>query len=368
MVKIHTVTRTIIIAHALIAASTLNPAWSQQKTLDPSGYILKYDTSFNAIGPHVYVLPAPRTKEEEIRDNYVEIAKFQDSISQGLRYQRLLAAWKSTSNHVELLQLLTPLPKNTSDWNTLISNYSEQQNPSIVYGLLNEYAKMRILNKETMQATGLLESALQQAMDQKNNPDIGIIQSNLSSLLLYNKDYIGAGAHEEAYYKLALQNKSIAEQANSLVKIALIQAYDKDFRSAENNIIRKAIPLYNKSKEYEGKTNAWITLAEIYQLQNKHTEAQWFLIQARDLAKNKNFTNNLAEIEYMLGLSKYIQRNLVISKNELNTAFELAQKENNKYLQLAIVEKIGLISIEQNKINDAEKQLKDYWRIRKELF
>lgn len=158
------------------------------------------------------------------------------------------------------------------------------------------------------------------------------------------------------------------EQANSLVKIALIQAYDKDFRSAENNIIRKAIPLYNKSKDYEGKTNAWITLAEIYQLQNKHTEAQWFLIQARDLAKNKNFTNNLAEIEYMLGLSKYIQRNLVISKNELNTAFELAQKENNKYLQLAIVEKIGLISIEQNKINDAEKQLKDYWRIRKELF
>lgn len=348
----------------------VTPVSAQQKTPDPSGYIQKYDSEFDGIGPRVYILPAPRTKEEQVRDNYMEIASFQDSINRSLQYLRLLESWKTTGNNATILQLITPAPKNTADWNALIAIYTDtdQKSHAIATGLLNEYAKIRILQKETSQATGILESALQEALAQQNIQDIGVIQSNLSSLLVYNKNYIDAGRYEEAYYKQALENKSIIDQASSLVKIALIQAYDKDYNSAENNIIRKAVPLFNKAKAYEGKTIAWLVLAEIYQMQNKHTEAQWFLIQARDLALAKNFTNDLAEIEYMLASSKYIQKNLVISKKELNLAFDLATKEDNKYLQLAIAEKLGRINLQQNKIDEAEKLLEDYWKIRNELF
>ncbi|MBL1410486.1 tetratricopeptide repeat protein [Sphingobacterium faecale] len=368
MTKIHNVIRLTLLAVSLLGVSIAPPVFAQQKTLDPSGYILKYDVNFNGIGPSVYVLPPPRTKEEEIRDNYMEIVGFQDSIQRSLQYLRLIEAWKNTSNNATVLQLLTPVPKSTAEWNNLINSYTEQKSFTIITGLLNEYAKMRILKKETSQAVGILESALQQAQVLQNPHDIGVIQSNLSALLVYNQSYTDAGIYEEAYYKQAVLNKSIVDQASSLVKIALIQAYDKDYKSAENTIIRKAVPLFNKAKSYEGKTIAWLILAEIYQMQNKHTEAQWFLIQARDLAMDKNFTNDLAEIEFMLASSKYVQNNLSISKKELTTAFELAKKEDNKYLQLAIVEKLGRISLQENKIDEAEKKLEDYWKIRKELF
>lgn len=368
MTKIHHAIKLALLGIFLSGNLPVAPAAAQQKTLDPAGYVLKYDTEFNGIGPRVYVLPAPRTKEEEIRDTYMEIAGFQDSIIQALQYRRLVENWKNTANNATILQLVTPAPKSTADWNSLIAGYTDQNSHSIATGLLNEYAKLRILQQETSQAIGILESALLQATAQPSTQDIGIIQSNLSALLLYNKNYIQAGNYEEAYYKQAVQNKSIVDQANSLVKIALIQAYDKDYRSAENNIIRKAVPLFNKAKAYEGKTAAWLILAEIYQMQNKHTEAQWFLIQARDLATVKNFTNDLAEIEYMLASSKYVQKNLTVSKNELETAYDLAKKEDNKYLQLAIVEKIGRINLQQDDIDEAEKQLRDYWKIRKELF
>ena len=360
--------KSVFLITSLLGVTIAIPAVAQQKTQDPSGYILKYDANFDGIGPKVYVLPPPRTKEEEVRDNYMEIVGFQDSILQALQYLRLVEAWKNTSNNASILQILTPAPKNTAEWSALIADYTEQKNYGITAGLLNEYAKIRILQKETSQAVGILESALGQAIAQQNMHDIGIIQSNLSSLLVYNKSYIDAGTYEEAYYDQAVRNKSIVDQANSLIKIALIQAYDKDYKSAESNIIRKAVPLFNRAKSYEGKTAAWLVLAEIYQMQNKHTEAQWFLIQARNLAMDKNFTNDLAEIEYMLASSKYIQNNLSISKKELNAAFDLAKKEDNKYLQLAIVEKLGRINLQENKIEEAERQLEDYWRIRKELF
>ncbi|TDQ73393.1 tetratricopeptide repeat protein [Sphingobacterium yanglingense] len=344
------------------------PVLAQQKTLDPSGYILKYDTQFEGIGPKVYLLPPPRSRAEQLQDSYMEIVGFQDSIQRALQYLRLVEAWKNTSNNANVLQLLTPAPKTTADWNSLVADYTDQKNYTMTTGILNEYAKMRILRKETSQAVGILESALQQATLQQHTQDVGVIQSNLSSLLVYNKNYIEAGTYEEAYYNQAVTNKSIVDQASSLVKIALIQAYDKDYKSAENTIIRKAVPLFNKAKSYEGKTIAWLILAEIYQMQNKHTEAQWFLIQARDLAMDKDFKNDLAEIEYMLASSKYIQNNLSISKKELNNALELAKKEDNRYLQLAIVEKLGRINLHENKIDEAEKQLATYWTIRKELF
>ncbi|ERJ61411.1 tetratricopeptide repeat protein [Sphingobacterium paucimobilis] len=368
MTHIYNAIKLTFLSIPLLGTLIATPTFAQHKPLDPAGFILKYDINFDGIGPKVYVLPPPRTKEEKIRDSYMEIVNFQDSIQRALQYLRLIEAWKSTSNNATVLQLLTPMPRSTSDWNTIVNQYTEQKNYAITTGILNEYAKLRVLKKETSQAVGILESALLQALAQQNTNEVGIIQSNLSSLLVYNQNYVEAGAHEEAYYNQAVFNKSIVDQASSLVKIALIQAYDKDYQSAENTIIRKAVPLFNKAKSYEGKTIAWLILAEIYQMQNKHTEAQWFLIQARDLAVNKEFKNDLAEIEFMLASSKYVQKNLSISKKELVSAYELAKKEDNRYLQLAIVEKLGRISLQENKIDDAEKQLEHYWKIRKELF
>lgn len=360
----------ITLISTLVSIFQVYTSFAQDKeaVLDPAGVVTKYDTEFNGIGPEVYVLPAPRTKEEMLRDTYAEILSFQDSIQQAIVYQRLVSDFKSTNNEGLVKTIVNPLPKDELTWNTVIETNIQHENYGIAYGLLNAYANQSLSIEQINRAINLLESALQQVNKQQNTHDRGIIQSNLSSLLIYSKKFIEAGNYEEAYYQQAVKDKSIVEQAESLVKIAKIQAQDRDFKSAENTIIRKAIPLFNKSKHYEGKILAWQELANIYQMQNKHTEAQWFLIQARDLAETKKFPNELAEIEYMLASSKFIQKNYNVAKKELDRANDLARKENNKLLQLAIVEKLGRINMIQHNIDDAAENLEHYWALRAELF
>ncbi len=359
---------TIIAVTGIFASNRVVAQQDKTPVLDPAGYVNKYDSSFKGIGPTVYVLPAPRTREELLTDAYSEKITFQDSITKALDLQQLVAEFKPTSNLGNIQYLLSPLPTSSLAWNKLLEREISEGNYGIAYGLLHAYAEMSLREGAIHQTLGLLHSALQNAQKTENALDISTIQYNLGNVYLFEKDIEQAGLFQEAFYQTATKQRSTVEQANSLLKIALIQAYDKDYRSAENNIIRKAIPLLNRAKAYDRKIIAWQTLAKIYQLQNKHTEAQWFLIQARDLAKSKNFSSELAEIEYMLASSKFVQQNYRVAQKEFLQADELAKTEDNKLLQLAIVDKLGQIYMTQHALDKAEDALRSYEDLRKELF
>src|SRR5690606_634937 len=45
---------------------------SAQQPVDFSGYISKYDSTFSGIGPEVYFLPPPKSKEELLDDRFAE--------------------------------------------------------------------------------------------------------------------------------------------------------------------------------------------------------------------------------------------------------------------------------------------------------
>ncbi|KGE14866.1 tetratricopeptide repeat protein [Sphingobacterium deserti] len=360
----------IHISSIMLLLTVALPAISQEQSvpLDPAGYITKYDTKFNGVGPAVYVLPAPRTRQELLTDSYAAKVDFQDSIDRALDFQRLLEDFKPTSNFSNIQYLLTPQPSSALAWNTLIQEELKRGNYNTAYGILHAYAAASLRDGSVPQTLGLLQTALQHAQKTTNTVDIAIIQYNLGNLYLFDKNIQQAGFFQEAFYKSAMKQQSIVEQANSLVKIALIQAHDKDYRSAENNIIRKAIPLLNRAKAYDRKIIAWESLAKIYQMQNKHTEAQWFLIQARDLAKSKNYMSELAEIEYMLAFSKFNQQNYRVAQKEFIQANALAETEDNKLLQLAIADKLGQIYMQQLDLNKAEDALERYQNLRLELF
>src|SRR5690606_15143453 len=187
----------------------------------------------------------------------------------------------------------------------------------VAYALYNSKSENDLYQHNTKESVDALYTALSHAQAAHADEDIAIIQSNLASIFLLSNRLDEALILENYYLAQANKSKNIAEQATSNSRIALIQAYSMDYRSAENTIIRKALPLFNKSKFYEGKIQAWIILAEIYRAQNKHTEAQWFLLQAKDLAKEKGYDEKIATIEYMLGSSKLIQSNYKIAKKEL---------------------------------------------------
>lgn len=343
-------------------------AQDMDQPLDPAGYLNKYDVDFDGIGPKVYVLPAPRTREELLTDSYQEKVSFQDSIVRALDFQQLVAEFKRTGNETTIQYLLSPMPETPLEWNTLVEREIERGNYNAAYGLLHHYASLSLKDGTTAQTLGLLKSALQHAQKTPNVSDVAIIQYNLANVYLYNRNIRDAGHFQEVYYNTAVKQKSIIDQANSLMKIALIQAYDKDYRSAENNIIRKVVPMLNKARAYERKIIAWQTLAKIYQLQNKHTEAQWFLIQARDLANGKDFNAERAQIEYMLASSKLVQQNYNVAKKEFLQADELAKSQDNKLLRLAIADKLGQIYMSQSDFNNAEVALDSYHDLREELF
>ena len=173
---------------------------------------------------------------------------------------------------------------------------------------------------------------------------------------------------QEAFLQRATDRRATSDQGNALVRIALVQAYGKAYRAAENMIIRRAFPIFNKNKNHHGKINALITLSKVYQLQNKHTEAQWFLIQARDLGRERKIEENLPEIEYMLAFSKYVQQNYSVAQAEFEKAKQLAGDEDNRVLQLAISDKLGDIYLWLENYQGAEEELQEYWRLRNELF
>ncbi|WP_133166390.1 tetratricopeptide repeat protein [Sphingobacterium haloxyli] len=359
---------TIVGMFALGVSTTSAQMQQTDSPLDPAGYVNKYDSDFEGVGPRVYVLPAPRTREELLTDSYKQKLSFQDSINEALDFQQLVSEFKTTRAERDVQYLLSPMPNTALAWNELVEHEVKRGNYNTAYGLLHAYASLSLKEGTVSQTLGLLQSALQHAQKTPNVSDIAVIQFNLANIYLYDKNIQQAGYFQEAFYNTAVQQKDILDQANSLLKIALIQAYDQDYRSAENNIIRKAIPLLNRAKAYEQKVIAWQTLARIYQLQNKHTEAQWFLIQARDLANNKNFGRELAEIEYMLASSKFVQKNYNVAKKEFLQADKLAKSEDNKLLQLAIIDKLGQIYITQSDFNNAETALHDYQSLRAEIF
>lgn len=356
--------RLAVIIFTLMTSVTIGKAQSA----DPAGYVLKYDTNFKGIGPEVYFLPAPRTKEEILVDLYKEKENFGDSISRALDFQLLLAEFKFTGNSGHIKQFYRPFPQNSEDWNTLINQVQRAGNIILASGLLNEYAWESLQNKNINQTIGLLIGALENVRRISSDTEMAVIQSNLVNVYLFNRNFTEAAVLQEQYLAKATSNKSIVEQANSWVKIAKVQAHRQDYKLAESSIIRKAIPLYNRARDYAMKVVAWQQLANIYQMHNKHTEAQWFLIQARDLAAERGVHGEAAEIEYMLASSKMAQKNYKVAIKEFENAKKLAKKENNELLELAIHNKLGEAHIALANYDEAENELEHYWELRKKLF
>lgn len=342
-------------------------SWAQHNA-DTVGQIEKYDKTFDGIGPQVYILPPPRTAAEVLADRYSEKIYFRDSITRALELQHLTERFNFTSNTAHIQYFLLPKPENDTQWELRIQQQIDEGNHYAAYGLLQSFAEEVLRQGNADKALLLLHSALQSALQTHEITDIAAIQNNLASIYLYKRNLEQAVFFQQAYYQETVRRKDVVDQAVALTKIAHIQAASKDFNTAENTIIRKVIPMLNKAKAYERKVAAWEVLAKIYHLQDKHTEAQWFLIQARDLAVKHKLTADLAEIEYMLAFSKFAQQNFKVAQQEFLNADKLAKSEDNKLLQLAIADRLGQIYMDENQFAEAQTALDDYLLLRLELF
>jgi tetratricopeptide (TPR) repeat protein len=316
----------------------------------------------------VYFLPPPKTENEIIEDNYTGKKSFSKEIARQLLFQRLLLQLKSTNNTGHFQYLMNPVPANTTAWNTTIENQKKAENWIAGYALANEAALFAIKNSDSSNASKFLYDALSFANRTDNKDDLATINLNLSNFQLYHGEFVKAEESAQKYHSYATVSKSYLEQANAWLLIAMARAGQGNFKAAENNIIRSAIPLFNKAKAYEGKIFAWEMLAEIYFKQNKYTEAQWFLLQARELANAKKLNSELAEIEYLLAASKQKDGNYKVAIKEFIQAAELASNENNKQLSLAILDKLGEVYLVLKDYPSADQTYKAYTQLKNELY
>ncbi|WP_077439109.1 tetratricopeptide repeat protein [Sphingobacterium sp. CZ-UAM] len=360
--------RALLLSTLILTVGISGKVAAQQSPKDYTGAIKKYDTTFKGIGPEVYFLPPPKTENEIIEDNYTDKKGFSKEIARQLLFQRLLLQLKSTNNMGHFQYLMSPVPANTSAWNTVIDNQRKAENWIAGYALANEAGLFSIKNNDSSSASKFLYEALSLANRTDNKDDIATINLNLSNFQLYHGDFDKAEENAQKYHTYATVSKSYVEQANAWLLLAMARAGQGNFKAAENNIIRSAIPLFNKAKAYEGKIFAWEMLAEIYFKQNKYTEAQWFLLQARDLANAKNLSGELAEIEYLLAASKQKDGNYKVAVKEFIQAAELASNENNKQLSLAILDKLGEVYLTLKDYPSADQTYKAYTQLKNELY
>lgn len=367
-------TNNILTLLALLLLTQVSYSQKAKKTIakDPSKYITKYDQSFYGVGPEVYFLPSPRTREEvlaeqveTLKHKYSQIAPFNDTIQRALLHQNLVKRYESTENASFINNYITTNPIKLNDWEKTVNNLALNNDEYFVAGLLNEIAKQYIIQNESTKAETILQKALEIS---PNDSFSTTIEENLSALYFYNKKYREAIILEENKYKNALSAKSSLEQGMILVKIAKLHAYNNNCNLAEETVIKRAIPLFNRLKDNNNKINAWVELAEMYQINNRYTEAQWFLIQAKELAEENNIKAYDLKIEYHLGYAKFQQKNYNVSRKELETAMGYALQEKNQLIVLSSLQMLAQISYNQRKFTEAEEILNSYIALKKQIF
>ena len=339
-----------------------------QQPQDPAGYITKYDVSFDGIGPAVYFLPAPLPRIEDLYLQFTKTTSFVDSITDQLAQNQRKETYRFVGPSPDSVSKGSLQTESKLVYEALIQEAIAIGNPLLFYSTTNRYAHYLLSTGDTEAAITELHKALLSAEQTKNSTDIQLLQQNLIELLISVGKYQEAKQVAQAQLQWGIKDKNQAAQGYSLLNQARILGLEKAYQEAENMIIRKTFPLFNRSKNKEGKARALTTLAEIYRAQHKLTEAQWFLLQARDLAHENNSHRDIASIEYLLGVSKFEQENYTVAQKELQAALQYAKIQDNKHLQLIILDRLGRIALIQNDLISANEQLKDYWKLRREIF
>jgi len=355
---------------SLFAGAVVALAQDRAEPLDPAGYLTKYDVDFDGVGPEVYVLPTPRhqPKRDLLVESYQAKADFEAEINWALDVQHFLAEFRQVGNADYLDRWVFGGTPDAQQWDTMVAQELGRKNYTGAYSILHLQAFRSLKTGAFDRGLELLLGALQQAQKTRNDADIATIRYNLANLYLLRNNVEQAGAFLADAHASAVRRADIIEQGNTLIKQALVQARAGDYASAEDNIIHRAIPIFNKIEAHDRKVIAWLTLAKIYRSHRLHTEAQWFLLQARELAESHNFRTDLAEIEYLLALSKISQRNYPMAEREFIHANKMADAEGNKMLQLAILDKLGQVYLAENKRDKAQRILTEYQNLRNFLF
>lgn len=332
----------------------------------------KYDSTFTGIGPKVYFLPPPKSEEEVLDDRYAEkeidSAVVEDYLNRMEYYHRLKVIGKPTE--LDKYLPLTVIQASSVEGELLVEiDKLEQQGKRVLVADLQNRLGMEYL------ALGASEYALeffQKAMAAKQtlgqSTDRDVIAHNLAVTHEYRGELDKAFAVFQELHRRAVEARSLREQGYALMELAYVKAIQGSAAVAQRDIIRKVVPMFRRAKHERGRASAYRTLADIYALQQKYPEAQWFLLQAKTIVDKEGIADQLPKIIFDLAENKKHAGNPRVAIEEYKVADDLARKDHIIGMQLAIQDALGNLYHEAGDYDGAAAAIKRYDTLKNQLF
>lgn len=370
----------IIVSACLFLIWGIGPVFSFQK--DPaehgsdhhdfSGYIKKYDTTFNGIGPEVYFLPPPPSEKELLDQQYEEKQHETIAIPKMITKMEVLADLKSIGDLNRDPRLLTGANQSIEGWLLMELERATQNNDisrmAHVQNMLGrEYFRLGALKE----AFHFFEKALALKSELGAQADMMALNYNLATLYHYNEDLTTAQAYYETTLQQARRQNDRTKQAEAMMRLALIKAKQGHYDEAEQDLIRTVIPMFRNLRNTagdNGRITAYSVLANVYRLQNRFPEAQWFMLQAKEIADEKRLDQHMPMILFALAEIKKSSGNKIVAINEYKMAEELAGEQTDFLaMRLAIQDALGDIYHENGNFKEALEALNRYDSLKEQL-
>lgn len=359
---------------ALMAASAGLARGQSADEADFSGVIGKYDTAFDGIGPRVYFLPPPASKEEQLSDKYEAKVAESEIVREYLDNLKYTTRIKDVGNIDELLaQLERQLDANTSLEGLVlkeIARHSAAGNVDMVANLENYLAKEYLSTGNVQDAIIFFETALYAKASLRKREDVDILTHNLAVGYEYLQNLGRAEALHREVYNRAVSARNSAQQVHSLADLALVKAKQGNYAEAENDLIRTVIPMARRANDAKSHAIALIVLADVYSLQNRYPEAQWFLVQAKQIALQKDLDILMPEIIFSLAENKKESGNPRVAIQEYEEANDLVKGQADRLfgMQLAIQDALGDLYHQSGNYEQAATALSQYDALKSRFF
>lgn len=292
---------------------------------------IKYNKEFSGIGPEVYILPPPKTKEEILQDQY---------------------STKRTEQ-ITLIQLIDKLE--------LSDRLKRINNENLPAGTL------KLLNGDFDEARDLFLSSLN---TYKLNGDIDNQQIVLQNLAILEEQSGNISRSLEYYDELldfAKKTKNIQREGLLNLSIALLQAKLGNYSTAHNLILKRSFPLLQKTKYFPDVVNALNTLAAIKESEEKFTEAKWIYLQAIDVATIYKDEKGLAQSLFNVAKLKTRIGDSILAIPDYKLAKDLAIKYSMHALLVEIEDSLGNIYLDSGNYTEAALALSSYNTLKSEI-
>lgn len=331
--------------------------------------------SFKGIGPVPYHLPPKKTQEQLLEDRY---ALMKDDAEVLQRYFRELGLYRQLEDcgnsplisRSSLFSQKDSINAENSLEKSLLASinfYQQLDNRLGMSDIQNKLALYYAKEAEYNKAISYFRKALYEKELLNDHNAQKIIIRNLAYVHQFIAAYPEATTYFEQVAQIAIKERNLNLQAEALAHLAQIKAKGNRFLEAQNDVIKKVMPLYRRTKNDAGRIEAFQTLASFYLDEKKFTQSRWFYLQAIEIASLRNHYQGIATSLYELASVKSQIAEYPLAVIDYKAAEGFARQSKDRELLLKINSGLSNAYMALGDHGSAAQCISQYYSLKKEL-